>query len=394
MKNLKIADHLYIFIALLISLVAGCASAPKQEINKVFYPPPPDAPRLQYLTHFNGETDIVAKKSAFAAFITGAQESKRRLDKPYGLAVANGKIYVADVNEGVIVFDLEKREYGGLQGAGGMGKLVQPINIRIDSEGNKYVSDPIRGQVVVFDKNDFYVTAFGMPENWKPVDAVPYQGELFVADMKNGEIAVLNKKDGTLQRRFGQIGEIKERLSRPTNLAFDSEGHLFVSDAGRFQILKYDRDGHFMGTIGEIGKESGTFARPRGIAIDRKQRIYAVDAAFGNVQIFDKDGFLLGFFGTTGYNPGDMNLPSQVVVDYDNIKYFQKFADPNFVIENLVIVANQFGNRMISVYALGKERGKNYPSEEELIQKLKTRIEKTNKEQPSGKKAEPDKEKK
>jgi hypothetical protein len=379
-------------LVIIFALISGCATGPKQEISTIFFPSPPELPRLQYLTSFTGEKDIARKKSAFQAFITGDSEGKARLDKPYGVAIRDGKIYVCDTNHGVVVFDLVKQTYGELQGARGMGKLIQPVNIRIDADGTKYVSDPVRGQVVVFDKNDFFVAAFGEPETWKPVDAVPYEDQLYVVDTKNFQIVVMDKTSGAIVRKIGHVGEPEEQLGRPTNLAFDKEGHLFVSDIGRFQILKYDRDGHFLGTIGEIGVERGTFARPKGIAIDREQRLWAVDAAFSNVQVFNRDGNLLFFFGVGGPRPGDLNLPSQVIVDYDNVKYFQQYADKNFEIENLVIVVSQFGDRMINIYALGKARGRHYPTDAELLEQLKTKLEKAAKEKSPDQKQGPEKE--
>jgi hypothetical protein len=379
-------------IIIILALMTGCATAPKEEIVKVFYPDPPDPPRAQYLTSFVGEKDFARKKSAFQAFITGSTESKRRLDKPYGAAVWGGKIYVCDTNRGVFIFDLEKRAFEELAGAQGMGKLLQPVNIRIDTEGNKYVSDPVRGQVVVFNKNDFYVTAFGSSDTMRPVDAVPYGDELYVADMKRYQVVVMDRKSGNVLRQMGQEGEPEDRLGRPTNLAFDKEGHLLVSDVGRFQIMKFDRDGHFLGAIGEIGTESGTFARPKGIALDRDDRLYVVDAAFANVQVFNKENNLLFFFSKGGKLPGDLNLPAQVIVDYDHIKYFQRYADPNFEIDHLVIIVSQFGARMVNVYAMGKERGKTYPTDAELIEQMKAKLEKAKKEQAEADKGGPDKE--
>jgi DNA-binding beta-propeller fold protein YncE len=308
------------------------------------------------------------------------------------VAIWDGKIYVADSNRGVFFFDLVKKKFDQLPGAHGLGQLNQPINIRIAPDGIKYVADPVRGQVVVFDKNDLYVNAFGNPGTWKPVDAVPYGDDLFVADMKNFEIVVLNRKDGKQVRRFGLGEDLAQKVSRPTNLVFDREGRLFVSDIGVFKVLKFDRDGHFLGAVGEMGRESGTFSRPKGIAIDREQRLYVVDAAFSNVQLFNKDGNVLFAFGVTGKRPGDLDLPAQVIVDYDNIKYFQQYVDPKFDVENLVIVANQFGDKMINVYAMGKERGKHYPTDVELLEQLKERLKKAEKEKPAEKKGEPVKE--
>jgi len=371
----------------LAALAGGCATAPKAEISKIFYPPAPEPPRLQYLTSLTGEKDIARRKSAFFEFVTGTGESKKRLDKPYGVALWNGKLYVCDTNRGVVVFDLEHRSYGELLGAHGTGQLTQPVNIRIAPDGMKYVSDPVRGQVVVFDKNDFYVTAFGMPGTWKPVDAVPYENELYVADMKNYEIVVLNRQDGSPVRRFGMSDDPAQRVARPTNLAFDDKGHLYVSDAGLFRIQKFDRDGHYLGSVGEIGREGGTFSRPKGVAVDRQDRLYVVDTAFANVQMFDKDGNLLFYFGEGGKRPGTLDLPCQVIVDYDNIRFFQQYADPKFDIDHLVVVVSQFGDRMINVFAMGKERGRRYMTDEEYRDELKEKLKKAAAEKAEAEKA-------
>jgi sugar lactone lactonase YvrE len=367
-------NKLITLVVVIIS--AACSSTPVAKHAPVFYPEPPAPSRIQYLTSLTGEKDLGAERSAFEKFVTGAKETENRLDKPYGVAIHAGKIYVCDTNRTVMVFDLDNKTFGPLAGAQGLGKLPQPLNISIDAEANKYVSDPVRSQVVVFDKNDLYVTAFGVAEGWKPVDAVPFEDRLYVADMKNKEIVVFDRKTGDLINKFGQTGEGPELLSLPTNITFDRHGYLYVSDAGRFQILKYDRDGHLQGAFGQLGRSSTNFARPRGIAVDRDDRIYAVDAAFDNVQILHQTGQFLLDFGKAGSGPGDLYLPAKIFIDYDNKKYFERFADPQFEIDFLLFVTSQFGNRMVNVYGVGKQRGQKYPSDDELLQQLKERIEK------------------
>jgi outer membrane protein assembly factor BamB len=350
----------------------GCA-APQiaEKPVAVFYPEPPDLPRLQFLTSFTGAKDVEALKSSFESFVTGVKENEKRLNKPYGIAVYDGKIYVCDTNDTVIIFDLEKRTYGPLHGAQGMGKLIQPFNISIDADGNKYVTDTVRRQIIVFDKNDFYSKTFGITETWKPVDAVPFEDKLYVADIKNGEILILDKETGNILKRFGNKGEPAERLYLPSNITIDKDGILYVADGGKFQILKFDRDGHFRGAIGRLGGEPGAFARLKGLAIDRENRLYAVDAAFDNVQVFTREGQLLMFFGKAGRGPGALYLPAKVAVDYKSIKYFEKYLEPNFEADHLVFVTSQFGDNMINIYAFGKEKGRQYPSDEELIKILK-----------------------
>ena len=371
------------FAIILIVFLAGCATPPpviKQA--PVFYPEAPELPRLQYLTSFTSSKDLTQKKSYFNQFVTGAKEVVKRLDKPYGVAILDGKIYVCDTNAGVMVFDLNKRTLEPIQGSQGRGKLVQPINISIDKDGNKYVSDVVRQQVVVFDKNDFFVKAYGTTGEWKPIDAVVYEDKLYVADSKNSEVKVFSLETGELMQKFGSAGDPKDRLSIPTNLAFDRDGFLYVSDTGRFQIVKLDRDGNVRGTVGSLGSQLGFFARPRGIAIDREDNLYAVDAAFDNVQIFTKEGQLLLFFGKAGKAPGDLYLPAKVVVDYKNISYFQHYAAPEFELEAIVLVTSQFGDSMVNVYALGREKGKKYPSVDDLKKLVEEKRKKLKQEKP------------
>jgi DNA-binding beta-propeller fold protein YncE len=284
-----------------------------------------------------------------------------------------------------MVFDLEKRTFGPLEDAKGPGKLVQPLNISVDRDGNKYVSDPVRGQVVIFDRDDKYVKAFGSSGEWKPVDAIVLDDRLYVADMKNGSVEVLDKATGQKLKRIGRAGKPEENLYMPTNLAFDKNGILYVSDIGKFAVLKYDRDGHFRESLGKLGTNPGSFARPKGIATDRENRLYVVDAAFDNVQVFSSQNLMLlwfGHFGKVGLNPGELYLPAKVATNYDDIRYFQQYADPNFEIEYLVLVTSQFGDNMVNVFGFGKEKGKRYPTDEELKDKLDERLEKMRKQLP------------
>jgi sugar lactone lactonase YvrE len=354
--------------------MVGCAAPPVKERFALFYPPAPELPRLQWLTSFTTAQDVEKPPSAFQRFVLGEEKVVRRLDKPYGVAIHDGRIYVCDTNRGVMVFDLKKRSFGRLAGAEGGGALLQPVNVFVEQNGTTYVSDPARGQVVVFDAKDRFVKAFGAPAEWRPVDAVAYGDELYVADIKNGAVVVLDKQSGRLVRRIGREGQPVENLFMPTNLAFGPDGALYVSDTGKFGILTYGRDGTFRGSIGRLGTTPGTFARPKGVAVDRQGRLYAVDAAFANVQIFNADGRLLlwfGHFGKTGLDPGDLFLPAKVAIDYDNIGYFTSLAAPGFEIQYLVLVTSQFGDNMVNVYGFGRQKGLTYPSDEELEGKLR-----------------------
>lgn len=377
MKQLKKVFYVFLLV-LLAGQLPGCGAKKMQDADMapVFYPEEPNLPRYQFLASFTSSSDIEQEGSKFDAFVTGKRKIIRRLDKPYGVSLHDGKIYVCDTNDTVRVFDLKNNKYSALEGSKGIGKVVQPLNISIDQNGLKYVSDPVRGQVIAYDSKDFYVKAYGEPGAWwKPVDAVPYEGFLYVADAKNKEIKVFDLETGKLMTSFGRKENSEDNLAIPTNVAIDEEGYIYVSDAGRFQILKYDRDGHLRDTIGKAGQGAGFFARPRGVAVDKKGRLYAVDAAFNTVQVFRANGNLLTFFGKGGKDRGEFNLPAEVAIDYDSVDLFKKYAAPNFEIEYLVIVTSQFGDRMVNVFGFGQDTTKHYPTEEELRKQMQERME-------------------
>ena len=357
--------------AILIVLAGSCAAHVPPKSTKVFFPAAPAPPRLQYLTSFNGLKDVETQ-SAFNKFVAGEKEDLK-LDKPYGVALFDGKIYVCDTNATVVVFDLKAKTFGALKGAVGLGKLMQPINISVDGAGTKYVADPVRGQVVAYDRNDEYVMAYGVPGNWRPVDAVAFEDRLYVVDTANHVVQILDKKSGDPIKTIGDKGETAERLDRPTNITIDGEGYLYVTDVSRFQVVKFDRDGHFKSAFGKPGDNLGHFARPKGTAIDREGRLYAVDASFANVQIFNKEGRLLMFFGEAGESDGNFILPAKVTIDYDNLSYFQQFVEPGFQVDYLVVVTSQFGPHLVNVLAYGKQKGERYPTDEELLKQIEER---------------------
>jgi sugar lactone lactonase YvrE len=354
--------------AALVFLAASCAAPRRKPVPPTFFPPAPDLPRIEYLTALSGLKDV-EEQSAFNRFVVGEKQNVK-LDKPYGVAIYDGKIYVCDTNTGVVVFDVKNKSFGPLNGAVGPGRLSQPENISIGPDGTKYVADPVRGQVVVFGRNDEYLSAYGSPGAWRPVDAVPFENRLYVADPANGLVRVFDLQSGAMVKSIGDKGDPSERLDRPTNLAFDREGDLYVTDIGRFQVVKFDRDGHFKATIGLPGDSLGHFARPKGIAVDREGRLYAADAAFSNVQIFNKDGRLLMFFGQDADKPGGLVLPAKVTIDYDNLDYFRQYVEPDFEPEYLILVISQFGERLVNVYAYGKQKGQTYPTDAELLKAI------------------------
>jgi DNA-binding beta-propeller fold protein YncE len=349
-------------IALLSIILAGCATAPKAPPKKyIYFPGPPDPPRLQYLTSYNSEKEVTGGTSHFAQFITGQQPTDYVLGKPYGLAFYQNKIYVCDsVLHGIVVLDLANHKVAPVN-APEEGAFVEPLNITIDTDGVRYVTDDVRDQVICLDSNNQFKWILGKKDEMKPRDVAVSGDRIFVADIQGHCVRVYDKASRqplyTIPREK-EATNVAAHLFLPTNLAADSNGKLYVSDTGAGRVEVYDAQGYYIRTLGGFGDDpsSGTLKRPKGVALDREGNVYVVDAAYQVVQMYDRDGRYLMWFGYPGDTAAALILPAKVVVDYDNVSLFQKFTAPNFKLDHLVLVTSQFGNRKISIYGFGSQK--------------------------------------
>jgi DNA-binding beta-propeller fold protein YncE len=231
--------------------------------------------------------------------------------------------------------------------------MKKPINIAIDADGTKYVTDTGREAILVYDESDRFVRLMGEKGQFRPVDVAISGDRLYVTDLQSQNVKVLDKHTGEQLSEIGQAGAREGKMFHPTNLAIGPDGSVYVSDTNNFRIQQFTADGEFVRSFGTAGQGFGQFARPKGVSVDAEGRIYVVDAAFQNVQIFDDQARLLLFIGGAGQGRGQFSLPTVVKIDYANVEYFQKYVAPGFELEYLVLVVSQFGPNKISVFGFG-----------------------------------------
>lgn len=354
-----------------LGATAWLTSAHAQDEQPLFYPPLPDAPRIQYLTSFSVASDVKEegkKKGGWLTdFVLGEEdlEDDEGPNKPYGVAVRDGQIYVVDTRgAGYAVFDVAGKDYRFRMGSG-PANMPKPINIEIDDEGMKYVADTGRNQILVFDGDDDFVRAIGKRGQFRPTDMLVDGDEIYVVDIQAHRILVLDKNTGEERRAFGSPGSENDNLFHPTNIAMGPNGHVYVSDTSNFRVQEFTRDGQYVKTYGAgVGTAPGSFARPKGIAVDREGRVYVVDAAFERVQVFDDQGRLLMYFGEPGATHiSGLDLPTDIDIDYNSVPFFQQFADPDFELEFVIAVANQFGYSKVNVFGFGRHKSMSYDEE-------------------------------
>jgi hypothetical protein len=79
-------------------------------------------------------------------------------------------------------------------------------------------------------------------------------------------------------------------FSRPTDVAWDAAGNIFVSDGyGNSRVVKYDKNGRFIASVGTKGSGPGQLNLPHSIAADAKGNVYVGDRSNRRIQVFDND---------------------------------------------------------------------------------------------------------
>lgn len=347
-------------------LSAGCRTSPLPAPHEpVFYPPAPEPPRFQYLTSISSPADVIPGPSPLMTFLFGPPPRPAALVKPYGLAAKNGKLYVSDSFNGTIhIADLRNHTWEYFKPTG-RGRLRKNIGVAVDDDGTLYVSDTVRGQVIVFNAAGKCVGEIGKPGELKPTALELSTNGLYVADMLSRRVLLYDKNSHAVLDAVPRAGvtNAEEVLYQPMGLARDPEGRLFVSDAGAFRIQVYGPDGGYLRTIGMHGDAPGQFVRNKGLALDRDRRLYSVDAGFQIIQLFDDQARMLMYFGEPDAGAeGQMQLPADVVIDYDDTAFFRKFVAPGHDIEFVVLVSNQYGSGKIGVYGFLRPEAASAPN--------------------------------
>lgn len=125
-------------------------------------------------------------------------------------------------------------------------------------------------------------------------------------------VAVFDGKSGALLEQWGA-----GQMVMPHGLSIDPQGQVWITDAGREQVLRYSPDGKLelaIGTRGVTGDDTDHFGRPTDVAFDGDRVLVSDGYLNARVAIFDREGHFLGQFGSKGNRPGQFDLPHSIVM--------------------------------------------------------------------------------
>lgn len=154
--------------------------------------------------------------------------------------------------------------------------LSLPSGVAVDAEGNLWVADTGNGRLLRFPR---------------PFDR---WGERQTADL------VLGQPDF----ETGAGGEPKRnRLYRPSSLAFTGDGRLVVADLAHHRVLVFNppfENGQDAALVlgqpdaesAAAGSDANRMSLPLGVAVDSQERIYVADSGNNRLLVFDRAEFL------------------------------------------------------------------------------------------------------
>lgn len=305
------------------------------DYSNIVWPNPPAIARIKYQAFYAAQRldQVEAPSTSKAKWmdrLAGTQpvEEKKvlfQLAEPYGMAVdSKGSLYVADAKVGAIfIFNTEDRTAELIKNKVDA-HFARITALAMDDGDRLFCADPGLHHVLVF--NAAHKAEEVISEGMTEPGGLAIDREnrlLYVSDIMLDQVLVYDADSLKLLRKIGTTGHKHELttpgdFAKPSGMAVDHDGNLYVADTLNNRIEVFDADGSFVTTYGKNGDGPGYFARPKGVAIDADDHIWVADGVQDRVQVFNRDWQLLISLGGHGLLPGQFSALVNITADKNN----------------------------------------------------------------------------
>jgi hypothetical protein len=199
--------------------------------------------------------------------------------------------------------------------------LRTPLKMALDSDGSIFVADPRSGGVV---KLDQYGKLSQVISTARPASVVALidgnksnipNGKILVGQ---GDYVAVLDQSGT---EVARLGSGAGQFVKVAGIAVDSNGNIYVTDAGDYNVKKFNPSGAYSASFGSYGAYGGKFMLPTDIAsvvTEFGEQIAVVDSVLGYVQLFTTAGTYQRKVGASGSGPLYFTYPVGVSFEYVN----------------------------------------------------------------------------
>jgi DNA-binding beta-propeller fold protein YncE len=206
------------------------------------------------------------------------------------LARGSHTIHEFDVGDG------SRRRIVGSMGGGPL-QFKAPYQVYIAADDFVFVADCWNHRVQVLTPRLDFHCFVGAGELSGPVGVCANADVVVVSEFAAHRVAVFNRRDGALLRRFGRAGSDDCQLRHPHGLCFGSgHRHVAVCDWGKRRVSVFSVDGQFIRQVG-VGILDG----PIGVACSAYDELVVADSRRGRIFVFSDAGELLMTFGDGGF---------------------------------------------------------------------------------------------
>ncbi len=200
-------------------------------------------------------------------------------------------------------------------------ELGKPVGITVGPDDNLYVPDTHYHRVLVYDPDGQELLRFGdygtEPGQFiYPTDiAFDGQGLIYVSEYGGNDRIQVFTPDGQYLRLFGASGDGPEQFSRPQSIAFSPDfSRLYVCDSCNHRIQMFSPDGSHLGSIGHVGRGPGEFSYPYGLSVLDNGDLLIAEFGNNRIQWISPDGESRGLWGGIGFDQGRVRYPWGIAV--------------------------------------------------------------------------------